>query len=73
MVDTADLKSSVLTDVWVRVPPSVPDVQPALLSSFGKAYLPLNRRSNGQFSLLREGLSGCTLELTIKSFDRAQR
>jgi len=24
MVDTADLKSSVLTDVWVRVPPSVP-------------------------------------------------
>jgi hypothetical protein len=33
----------------------------------------LNRRSNGQFSLLREGLSGCRLELTIKSFDRAQR
>ena len=24
MVDTADLKSSVLTDVWVRIPPSVP-------------------------------------------------
>lgn len=25
MVDTADLKSSVLKDVWVRVPPSVPN------------------------------------------------
>jgi hypothetical protein len=33
----------------------------------------LNRRSNGQFSLLREGLSEGRLELTIKSFDRAQR